>query len=153
MAGKSDGWRTANPDSAEQSSLKVRPWEGGVTVAGVLRPCTVPGCGLLAPRRCPRHPMGRQRRRPSPRARGYDAAWARRSKAAIAEQPWCSRCGTEGTPNNPLTGDHPVPLARGGSRDQEPAVLCRRCNSRKGVGVPLRAAVIRDRRRPPPFRV
>lgn len=68
----------------------------------------------------------------SPTQRGYDAAWRRRVVDAIERQPWCSVCGV----TRDLTGDHPVPLSRGGSRDQDPVVLCRRHNASKGARLP-----------------
>jgi hypothetical protein len=65
--------------------------------------------------------------------RGYDNQWLRNVKAAISRQPYCSFCMTKGDKNNPLTGDHRVPISKGGNNT--PAnirVLCRRCNSSRG---------------------
>jgi 5-methylcytosine-specific restriction protein A len=69
------------------------------------------------------------RSRATRQQRGYDEDWLRRVKAAIERQPWCTYCGS----TEDLTGDHPVALTKGGSRDQEPIVACRRCNSSKGA--------------------
>ena len=67
--------------------------------------------------------------RGSRQARGYDAAWERLRRAAIAAAPWCVDCGTPGTPDNPLTGDHLRWPAR---TVADVAVRCRVCNSRRG---------------------
>lgn len=61
--------------------------------------------------------------------RGYDNDWLTRVAQAVKAQPWCSDCGA----TEDLTGDHPIPLAQGGSKDQQPIVRCRSCNSRKGA--------------------
>ena len=89
-------------------------------------------CNTLHDGRCPHthHP------KPSPSRRGYGPDWQRRSRAAIQAEPWCHNPNgcphrDAGTPANPLTGDHPIPLAAGGSTTQDPVPLCRRCNSAK----------------------
>jgi len=65
------------------------------------------------------------------RAKDYGPAWRKRSKdLTSAAGARCESCGTCGDPANPLTTDHVVPLARGGTRDVV-AVLCRRCNASK----------------------
>ena len=61
--------------------------------------------------------------------RGYGADWQHIARAAIAAQPWCSRCGA--TSN--LTADHVHPLVAGGSTHGPVDVLCRSCNGRKGA--------------------
>jgi 5-methylcytosine-specific restriction enzyme A len=101
--------------------------------------CLEPGCGKVVSTgsRCPTHQheldVRRDRSRGTRSERGYDSRWARMAKEAIAEHPWCARCGTQGNATNPLTADHNVPLARGGSNVWDNVVvLCRRCNSRKG---------------------
>ena len=91
------------------------------------RPCIT--CGESCEgARCAAH--RRPDRRPSPRDRGYDAAWVRLSKRARELQPWCSHCGTD----QDLTLDHLRSLARGGQRRNlrlsDVQVLCRSCNSR-----------------------
>jgi 5-methylcytosine-specific restriction endonuclease McrA len=76
------------------------------------------------------------RRRGTTTERGYGAAHQRRARAAIAAQPACSVCGHPGSPDNPLTGDHVVPVSCGGERGPL-RVACRRCNSRRGnAGLP-----------------
>ena len=101
--------------------------------------CLEPGCSKVVSTgsRCPVHQhvvdVARDRRRGTRSERGYDSRWARLATEAIAEHPWCVRCGTQGSTANPLTADHDVPLARGGvSERANVVVLCRRCNSRKG---------------------
>ena len=101
--------------------------------------CLEPGCGkvVTSGSRCPVHQheleMRMDRARGTRSERGYDSRWRRLAKEAIAAHPWCSRCGMQGSASNPLTGDHKVPLARGGASVMDNVVvLCRRCNSRKG---------------------
>lgn len=58
--------------------------------------------------------------------------WRNLSARKRKEQPWCSRCATQGSDSNPLTLDHIVPLAQGGAlipEDTEEGVqvLCKRC--------------------------
>jgi len=52
---------------------------------------------------------------------------AREVKAA---HPWCSVCGSL----DDLTVDHLMPLAQGGDLYGALRVVCRRCNSARGVG-------------------
>lgn len=67
----------------------------------------------------------------------YGSDWQRLREQVIAREPWCHnpQCMHEvGTPPNPLTVDHVVPLARGGTNDlANLQVLCKRCNSAKGA--------------------
>jgi 5-methylcytosine-specific restriction endonuclease McrA len=96
---------------------------------------------------CDPHERQQQRQHHNP---AYDQPdWRRRQAATLAS--WRARYGSlcpgwgepqhYATPDNPLTADHPDPLARGGTHDQTLAVLCRRCNGRKGArrGEPQRA--------------
>jgi 5-methylcytosine-specific restriction endonuclease McrA len=91
------------------------------------KPCLVCGVVTDGPSWCPQHiPV---RKRPAGR---YNYRWRKASKAARTAQPWCSRCGS----TIDLTGDHVLPMARGGERNPEVediVVLCRRCNSSKGA--------------------
>jgi 5-methylcytosine-specific restriction endonuclease McrA len=74
-------------------------------------------------------------RRSSSYARGYDATYRRERARVIAAEPWChaNPCPypDAGTPANPLTGEHQVPLSRGGYGSPL-TVLCRSCNSSRG---------------------
>lgn len=99
-----------------------------------LRPCTV--CGTPARgSRCPAH------QRPSSAARGYGSDHRARSAEAIAGEPWCHTPGgcpyaDAGTPANPLTGGHPLPLDHFAGDQlawaaQPRMPQCRRCNSGK----------------------
>jgi 5-methylcytosine-specific restriction endonuclease McrA len=64
--------------------------------------------------------------------RGYGANWQKIARDVINKQPWCTYCGTEGDPSNPLTADHFVPKALGGTDERDNLVTaCRRCNSAK----------------------
>lgn len=101
-----------------------------------LRPCL--DCGTVTQgSRCVKHAtlakQAREARRPSRVERGYGPEWRKAVAAAIEAQPYCSACGHEGSPNNPLTGDHKTPLSAGGTHDPENIdVLCRYHNSVKG---------------------
>jgi 5-methylcytosine-specific restriction endonuclease McrA len=90
-----------------------------------LRPCL--DCGAPAPAsRCAEHAPDR---RPSRRPTSW--SWRKLSRRARARSPFCERCGA----TEDLTLDHVVPLARGGASSLANAqVLCRSCNSAKGVG-------------------
>ena len=89
--------------------------------------------------RCDEHEAAIRRARHNP---AYDTReWRDRRAATLGA--WRAqngeRCPGYGrdphyaTPDNPLTADHPVALARGGSHDQPLVVLCRECNGRKGA--------------------
>ena len=87
--------------------------------------------------RCPACTKRWEQSRGSSTARGYGADWRAVRAAAIAAAPRCVDCGHTGSPENPLTGDHRVPLARGGTRTprvDEVDVRCRSCNARRGKG-------------------
>jgi 5-methylcytosine-specific restriction endonuclease McrA len=98
------------------------------------RPCI--DCGRLISvgsrcRQCKRA-LERRRERATTTERGYGADWQKRSHEVIEAQPWCTCCGTEGDPSNPLTADHFVPKALRGTDDRENLVAtCRRCNNAK----------------------
>jgi len=99
-------------------------------------PCSIPNCPRLAVGRgrCRAHPLPPHTHDRSATARGYGAQWQRTVARAIRDQPFCSVCFTGGSPTNPLTGDHIVPLSKGGSGDSANVrILCRSCNSRKGA--------------------
>ncbi|MBA2614314.1 MAG: HNH endonuclease [Actinobacteria bacterium] len=95
------------------------------------RPCL--DCGELtrSGSRCSRCEAKRDARRGTTTERGYGSDHQKRAKATIRSQPWCSICGHPGSPSNPLTADHVVPVSRGG-RGGPLRVACRSCNSRRG---------------------
>ena len=102
-----------------------------------LKPCIDCGALVRGASRCPSHQLQTNRRiekaRGTRQERGYGAEWMRLRARALRAQPWCGDCMTEGRPDNPLTGDHIVPLSAGGRN--EPGnirILCRRCNSARG---------------------
>jgi 5-methylcytosine-specific restriction endonuclease McrA len=66
--------------------------------------------------------------------RGYGPEWQTLVTLAIQAQPWCTYCHSRGTPGNPLTGDHRVPLSKGGTAKSAADVIvaCRSCNSARG---------------------
>ena len=97
------------------------------------RPCAEPGCPTIVrgASRCALHQIHRpdHRSRPST-ARGYDSHWQRLVRIAVARSSYCAQCGTDTN----LTGDHIIPLSKGGTNTIENIhVLCRSCNSRKGA--------------------
>jgi 5-methylcytosine-specific restriction endonuclease McrA len=90
--------------------------------------------------RCPdcrrTHEREKSRRRRKTAARGYDGAWRKLVAEAIERQPFCTYCDTRGSKANPLTGDHKVPLSKGGTAKTlfDVVVACRSCNSSRGGG-------------------
>jgi 5-methylcytosine-specific restriction protein A len=89
------------------------------------RPCL--GCGQLVPKGSYCSDCG------STSARGYHGGWDALSKQVIREEGCCRDCGTTGTPGNPLTCDHIIPKAMGGTDERSNlTVRCRRHNSKKG---------------------
>jgi 5-methylcytosine-specific restriction endonuclease McrA len=102
---------------------------------GLARQCAgLPGAPCIritSNRRCP--DCARKNEASRDRA-DYGWSWQQIQKQAIREHPWCVDCGTGGTPDNPLTGDHIVPRVLGGKDERaNVAVRCRTCNSRKGA--------------------
>lgn len=95
------------------------------------RPCNQAGCPALVrgASRCQAHTIRYQR--PSRHSVGLDNDWARKSKAKIAQTPWCWFCFA----TTDLTTDHIVPREAGGSDDDSNLrVLCRTCNSKRAGG-------------------
>jgi 5-methylcytosine-specific restriction endonuclease McrA len=105
--------------------------------------------------RCPdrrrTHERKKNRRRRKTAARGYDGAWRKLVAEAIKRQPFCTYCGTRGSKANPLTGDHKVPVSKGGTARTvaDVVVACRSCNSSRGgrSAVVVHAPVTRKPRR------
>jgi 5-methylcytosine-specific restriction enzyme A len=100
-------------------------------LAVLLRLCPACGCRLPYPGRgkCADCRREYERKRGTRRQRGYTDAWLRLVTLAIRQQPYCS---VPGCTNTDLTGDHRVPLSRGGTSTLENVqVLCRRHNSAK----------------------
>jgi 5-methylcytosine-specific restriction enzyme A len=102
-----------------------------------LRPCL--DCGTpTRGTRCPPCSAVRARARDVIRGnrhqRGYDSTWTRTAARTIASARQCVDCGTAGSRDNPLSADHVIPKAQGGTDDPSNlAVRCRRCNSAKGA--------------------
>jgi 5-methylcytosine-specific restriction endonuclease McrA len=97
----------------------------------LVRLCPACGCHLPYPGRgkCGDCQRQYERKRGTRRQRGYTEAWLRLVRLAIRQQPYCS---VPGCTNTDLTGDHRVPLSRGGTSTLENVqVLCRRHNSAK----------------------
>ncbi len=99
----------------------------------VVRPCLDCQRPTRNGSRCPSCSQQRAARRDRQRGtrsqRGYTNDWWRTVQRAIAEQPYCTLCGA----TTDLTGDHIVPLSRGGSNHPSNVrVLCRSCNSARG---------------------
>lgn len=96
-----------------------------------LSPCRQPGCSGRATKRgyCEKHAKAARRpsAQPSPRARGYDSAWDRLSKAYREAHPDCEKCGA------PVAlVDHITPKAQGGKDEWENCQsLCRNCHGAK----------------------
>ena len=90
--------------------------------------------------RCPPHQAAADKRRntdapgrTSATQRGYGAEWRRVSAQVIAASKVCHWCGEQPTKDNPMTADHIVPRALGGTNARSNLVgACRRCNSARG---------------------
>ncbi len=79
------------------------------------------------------HPKGQRCRNTT--QRGYGATWQTISKQVITEEGCCTDCGHTGSTDNPLTCDHIIPKAHGGTDDRH-NLTCRfrKHNSAKGAG-------------------
>lgn len=76
----------------------------------------------------------RDQRRGTAAQRGYGYRWQNVVAKAIKQQPFCSVCGHAGSAENPLTGDHILPISKGGTWEPSNVrVLCRVHNSQKGA--------------------
>ena len=74
----------------------------------------------------------RDRERGTPTERGYDAAYQAARRRVLAASDVCWRCGRPGA----TTADHVVPLAHGGSSDDENLrACCLSCNASAGANV------------------
>lgn len=121
----------------------------------ILKQCTShglyePGNPPIPGGRCPTCYKEHANRKRRPRKqRGYTEQWLRMVKQAILRHPYCAECGA----TEDLTGDHIVPLSKGGTNTPSNVrVLCRRCNSSRGnrQGVPKNFTA--ERRTRPPVR-
>lgn len=98
------------------------------------RPCLV--CGDLTTNRsrCDDCQSDWEAKRGTSTQRGYGSSWAKLSARVIREEKRCRDCGTTGTKSNPLTADHVVPKALGGTDDRTNLTCrCRVHNSSKGA--------------------
>jgi 5-methylcytosine-specific restriction protein A len=70
------------------------------------------------------------RRRGGAQGRGYSYAWQELVARQLRRTPWCAVCGA----TDDLTGDHVVPLSRGGRAvPGNVRILCRTHNSARGA--------------------
>jgi 5-methylcytosine-specific restriction enzyme A len=114
----------------------------------LVRLCPACGCHLPYPGRgkCRDCQREYERKRGTRRQRGYTDAWLRLVKVAIAQHLYCSACGS----TTDLTGDHRIPLSKGGTSTLENIeVLCRSCNSAKGAREKGETGFLREGRRTP----
>ena len=108
----------------------------------MLRLCLdCPNTFEAAPRRsrCPECQAAKDQARDAHRGtsteRGYGSQY-QRNRRNLLTQPdaACEICGHDGDESNPLTADHIIPLAEGGTSDLwNLRVLCRRDNSSRGA--------------------
>ena len=96
-----------------------------------MRACLDCGALISTGSRCALHQRVRERTRRGTPAQRYGSGYRQRHKDVINEEPWChvAGCPYPITPANPLTADHPVPVARGGDPMQLLVVMCKRHNS------------------------
>lgn len=99
------------------------------------RPCSKPGCrALVVPPRsyCDEHQREYNARRPTPAARGYDAAWRKLRARVLREEPICGECRERSSTHV----DHIVAQAKGGTNERANLRgLCAGCHSRKTVSM------------------
>lgn len=97
------------------------------------RVCSEPGCPVIltgSVYRCPTHQREADQRRGSPSTRGLGREHRRRTRDLLTTATVCAVCGRPPTEGDPLTGDHVIPVSRGGERGPlRPAH--RSCNSRR----------------------
>lgn len=91
-------------------------------------------CGALtSTTRCHACTRAADRRRGTADQRGYGTVWQALRARLLSGSARCAVCGHPGTPANPLTLDHIVAKARGGSdHPSNLQPLCRHHNSSKG---------------------
>jgi 5-methylcytosine-specific restriction endonuclease McrA len=91
-------------------------------------------CSSCAPEHERRRSRARRARKGSTSQRGYGSGWQTLVTLAIQAQPWCMYCHTRGSQGNPLTGDHRIPVSKGGTARSvaDVIVACRSCNSARG---------------------
>lgn len=102
-----------------------------------LKPCRYPGCPkLTAKRYCKEHERIENRwyrtlvMDEETRNR-YDAVWERARARYKAEHPFCEKCFDEGRLVPMQEVHHIIPLAEGGTHDQNNLMsLCKSCHSR-----------------------
>lgn len=104
-----------------------------------LRPCLdcgKPAAGTRCPAHKAQHAREREARRGTPSQRGLDASH-RRQVAALKREAGpitcCPRCGRPITPANPISGEHAIARAHGGT--EVTGLICRSCNSSAGATV------------------
>ncbi|RPJ52677.1 MAG: HNH endonuclease [Acidobacteria bacterium] len=100
------------------------------------RACGFPGCHRLSELPgdplCSVHRLLREMRRGSARARGYDAAWDRRRRQVLHEEPWCRLCLAAGRRTPSVHVDHIKPKSDGGTDDRDNLRgLCPSCHNRR----------------------
>jgi 5-methylcytosine-specific restriction enzyme A len=97
------------------------------------RPCL--DCGIPSSgSRCPRHQRDHEQRRGTPAERGLGADHRRIREQVLREERVCWLCLEPARPGDPLTADHVVPRAQGGTNTrQNMRAAHRSCNSRRGA--------------------
>ena len=107
------------------------------------RPCTHPGCGVLVrdgTNRCERHPRPAwTKREDAPQRIGGRRRQELRAQL-LRSQPLCAECERQGRVTLATERDHIVPLAEGGTEDDNNVQgLCPPCHEAKSLGERLRA--------------
>jgi 5-methylcytosine-specific restriction protein A len=141
---EAERWRYRRPRrNQRQLEPKVYPHiELSAAPSGFLMPVIRLCPGRLAGDRVCRRPLAPGSRhcdehRPkhgTRRARGYSAEYDRNRPIVLSSADRCAECGLPATVTDPLTVDHRVPLADGGTNDlSNLRALHRSCNSRLGA--------------------
>lgn len=107
------------------------------------KPCSHPGCGVLVrdgTGRCPKHPRPVWDKRQGAPKRVTGRRLQAQRAALFARQPLCVECERRGMVVLATQRDHIVPLAEGGTDDEDNVQgLCRPCHQSKSLAEAVRA--------------
>jgi 5-methylcytosine-specific restriction endonuclease McrA len=121
-----------------QRRAETRGWPLEAGGRGHVSPARICRHGEIVPAggscsRCREEARARYRRRGSASVRGYDRAYVRLRPQVLSEEQVCWLCGLPARPGDPLTVDHVLPLALGGTSHRTNLRAAHAsCNSSRG---------------------